>query len=94
MIKAIAAYFGLIEAQLLAKTKLVNAIARDERLKALSKVGDVDELLEIAINAGMLGLRAEDLGPMVRNWYLSSYRLKSIQRLAQQYAKELRSTDE
>ena len=41
------------------------------RINELAMVGDVDELIALAVTAAKLGLREEEIYPMARHWYLT-----------------------
>ena len=70
----IAAMLDLHAAEIRTGITVVKAVALDKRLADLSKVGDPAELLDIAIEAGKLGLREADLEPMARLWYMTKSR--------------------
>lgn len=62
---------------------------RDARLSELAVVGDVDELLALAVEAGKLGLRQEDLAPMARSWHVSAIKMRALADMAERYADEI-----
>ena len=88
----IAAMLDLHAAEIRTGITVVKAVALDERLAELSMVGDPAELLDIAVEAGKLGLTVADIEPMARNWYLAQSRFQQLAQQAEEFATELRWT--
>src|SRR5690606_24538482 len=68
-IDAFTARLELWAAEVRAGITLVETVAASKRMVELRAVGDVDEMLDIAITAAKLGLREDDLEPMARAWF-------------------------
>lgn len=85
----ITAMLDLKAAEIRAGITLVEAVALDERLAELRRIGDPAELLAIAVEAGKLGLTVDDVGPMVHNWYLAQSRFKQLAQRAEEFAAEM-----